>query len=46
MRQEETRGGGFLCVAPLDVAEPMRAGLLAEKTAVFTSATEALVPST
>ncbi len=37
--RERNRGGSFLCVAPLDVAEPMRAGLLAEKTAVFTSAT-------
>ena len=38
-RTRAHRGGSHLCVAPLDVAGPMRAGLLAEKTAVFTSAT-------
>jgi ATP-dependent DNA helicase DinG len=36
---ERNRGAGYLCVAPLDVAAPMRAGLLSEKTVVFTSAT-------
>jgi ATP-dependent DNA helicase DinG len=36
---ERGRGASYLCVAPLDVAAPMRAGLLAEKTVVFTSAT-------
>ena len=33
------RGGNHLCVAPLEVAGPMRDRLLAEKTVVFTSAT-------
>ena len=37
--RERNRGGSYLCVAPLDVAGPMREKLLAEKTAVFTSAT-------
>jgi ATP-dependent DNA helicase DinG len=37
--RERNRGGNYLCVAPLDVAGPMREGLLGEKTAVFTSAT-------
>ena len=37
--RERNRGGNALCVAPLDVAGPMREKLLAEKTAVFTSAT-------
>ena len=37
--RERNRGGSYLCVAPLDVAGPMREGLLGEKTAVFTSAT-------
>ncbi|HET9500005.1 MAG TPA: ATP-dependent DNA helicase [Marmoricola sp.] len=37
--REERRGGNQLCVAPLNVAGPMRDKLLAEKTAVFTSAT-------
>jgi ATP-dependent DNA helicase DinG len=37
--REERRGGNQLCVAPLNVAGPMREKLLAEKTAVFTSAT-------
>ena len=32
-------GGNRLCVAPLEVAGPMREKLLAEKTAIFTSAT-------
>jgi ATP-dependent DNA helicase DinG len=36
---ERERGGPLLCVAPLDVAGPMRAKLLADKTVVFTSAT-------
>ena len=33
------RGGKHLCIAPLNVAGPMREGLLADKTVVFTSAT-------
>ncbi len=37
--RERNRGGSYLSVAPLDVAGPMREGLLGEKTAVFTSAT-------
>ncbi len=37
--RERNRGGNQLCVAPLEVAGPMRDRLLAEKTAVFTSAT-------
>ena len=37
--RDRNRGGSFLSVAPLDVAGPMRAGLLEEKTVVFTSAT-------
>jgi ATP-dependent DNA helicase DinG len=37
--RDRGRGGSYLCVAPLDVAGPMRRGLLAEKTVVFTSAT-------
>ncbi len=37
--RDERRGGSALCVAPLQVAVPMRERLLAEKTAVFTSAT-------
>ncbi|MBO9523980.1 MAG: ATP-dependent DNA helicase [Nocardioidaceae bacterium] len=37
--REERRGGNQLCVAPLEVAGPLRDRLLAEKTAVFTSAT-------
>ena len=37
--RERNRGGNQLCVAPLEVAGPMRERLLAEKTAVFTSAT-------
>ena len=37
--REQRRGGNQLCVAPLEVAGPMREKLLAEKTAVFTSAT-------
>ena len=37
---DRDRGGNlFLCVAPLEVAGPMREKLLAEKTAIFTSAT-------
>ena len=37
---DRNRGGNlFLCVAPLEVAGPMREKLLAEKTAIFTSAT-------
>ncbi len=35
----ERGGSRFLCVAPLEVAGPMRERLLAEKTVVFTSAT-------
>jgi ATP-dependent DNA helicase DinG len=37
--RERNRGGNQLCVAPLEVAGPMRERLLAEKTAIFTSAT-------
>ncbi len=37
--RERNRGGFQLCVAPLDVAGTMRDRLLAEKTAIFTSAT-------
>jgi ATP-dependent DNA helicase DinG len=37
--RERNRGGSYLSIAPLDVAGPMREKLLAEKTAVFTSAT-------
>ncbi|MCW2753323.1 MAG: ATP-dependent helicase [Marmoricola sp.] len=37
--REVRRGGNQLCVAPLNVAGPMRDKLLADKTAVFTSAT-------
>lgn len=37
--REERRGGSALCVAPLQVAVPMRERLLEEKTAIFTSAT-------
>jgi len=37
--RERNRGGNYLAVAPLEVAGPMRDRLLAEKTAVFTSAT-------
>ncbi|MEO7351267.1 MAG: ATP-dependent DNA helicase [Marmoricola sp.] len=37
--RERNRGGNQLCVAPLEVAGPMREKLLAEKTAIFTSAT-------
>ncbi len=37
--RERNRGGNHLCVAPLEVAGPMREKLLAEKTAIFTSAT-------
>jgi ATP-dependent DNA helicase DinG len=37
--REQRRGGNVLCVAPLDVAGPMRDKLLADKTAVLTSAT-------
>ncbi len=37
--RDERRGGNQLCVAPLEVAGPMREKLLAEKTVVFTSAT-------
>jgi ATP-dependent DNA helicase DinG len=37
---DRNRGGNrYLCVAPLEVAGPMREKLLAEKTAIFTSAT-------
>ncbi len=37
---DRNRGGSnYLCVAPLEVAGPMREKLLAEKTAIFTSAT-------
>ncbi|MFL6174809.1 MAG: ATP-dependent DNA helicase [Marmoricola sp.] len=36
---EAKRGGNRLCVAPLEVAGPMRDKLLADKTAIFTSAT-------
>jgi ATP-dependent DNA helicase DinG len=37
--RDQRRGGSVLCVAPLDVAGPMREKLLADKTAVLTSAT-------
>ena len=37
--RDRNRGGNQLCVAPLEVAGPMRERLLAEKTAIFTSAT-------
>lgn len=37
--REGTRSSRHLCVAPLDVAGPLRDRLLAEKTAIFTSAT-------
>lgn len=37
--REAKRGGNALCVAPLEVAGPIRDRLLAEKTVVFTSAT-------
>jgi ATP-dependent DNA helicase DinG len=37
--RERNRGGNHLCVAPLEVAGPMREKLLAEKTVIFTSAT-------
>ncbi len=37
--RERNRGGNQLCVAPLEVAGPMRDRLLADKTAIFTSAT-------
>jgi len=37
--REPRRGGNQLCIAPLEVAGPMREKLLAEKTAVMTSAT-------
>ena len=37
--REPRRGGKQLCIAPLEVAGPMREKLLAEKTAVMTSAT-------
>ena len=37
--RERNRGGNQLCVAPLEVAGPMREKLLTEKTAIFTSAT-------
>jgi ATP-dependent DNA helicase DinG len=37
--RDRTRGGNQLCVAPLDVAGPMRDKLLADKTAIMTSAT-------
>jgi ATP-dependent DNA helicase DinG len=37
--RDRNRGGNHLCVAPLEVAGPMREKLLAEKTAIFTSAT-------
>ena len=37
--REPGRGGKQLCVAPLEVAGPMRERLLADKTVVFTSAT-------
>jgi ATP-dependent DNA helicase DinG len=37
--REQRRGGNALCIAPLDVAGQMREKLLAEKTAVLTSAT-------
>lgn len=37
--RDRVRGGRSLHVAPLEVAMPMRHGLLAEKTAILTSAT-------
>jgi ATP-dependent DNA helicase DinG len=37
--REQRRGGNVLCVAPLDVASQMRERLLADKTAILTSAT-------
>ena len=37
--RDRTRGGNQLCVAPLEVAGPMRERLLHDKTVVFTSAT-------
>ncbi len=37
--RDRTRGGNQLCVAPLEVAGPMRERLLADKTVIFTSAT-------
>jgi len=37
--REQRRGGNVLCIAPLDVAGQMRDRLLADKTAVLTSAT-------
>jgi ATP-dependent DNA helicase DinG len=37
--RDANRGGNHVCVAPLEVAGPMREKLLAEKTAIFTSAT-------
>src|SRR3954464_9846608 len=37
--REARRGGNHLCIAPLEVAGPMRERLLAEKTAVMCSAT-------
>ena len=37
--REQRRGGNQLCIAPLQVAGPMRDRLLEEKTAIFTSAT-------
>jgi len=37
--REARRGGNQLCIAPLEVAGPMRERLLAEKTAILTSAT-------
>ena len=37
--RDQRRGGNQLCVAPLEVAGPMRERLLAEKTAIMTSAT-------
>ncbi len=37
--RDRNRGGNYLCVAPLEVAGPMREKLLAEKTVIFTSAT-------
>ncbi|RYU12059.1 ATP-dependent DNA helicase [Nocardioides iriomotensis] len=38
-RRERQRGGDVLCVAPLQVWGQLRSKLLAEKTAIFTSAT-------
>ena len=38
-RRDRQRGGDVLCVAPLQVWGQLRSKLLAEKTAVFTSAT-------